>query len=99
MLCLGVDIKNIWLCEISYVVTILQNENVTFYNISAFKNYMGFFLIILASFSCFLFFSLLLPWHENICLNSIMTTTGLLYTVLLGALNSLHISLEGGKCT
>lgn len=99
MLCLGVDIKNIWLCEISYVVTILQNENVTFYNISAFKNYMGFFLIILASFSCFLFLSLLLPWHENICLNSIMTATGLLYTVLLGALNSLHISLEGGKCT
>lgn len=38
MLCIGVDVKNIWLCDISYVVTILQNENVTFYNISAFKN-------------------------------------------------------------
>lgn len=43
MLCIGNKVvKNIGLCDISCVVRILQNDNVTSYNISAFKN-IGFF--------------------------------------------------------
>lgn len=39
MLCMGIDVvKNIYLCDITYVVRVLQNENVTFYSISAFKS-------------------------------------------------------------
>lgn len=39
MPCIGIEVvKNIGLCDISYVVRILQNENFTFYNISTFKN-------------------------------------------------------------
>lgn len=45
MYSIGIDvIRNIWLCDITFVVRILQNGTVTFYNIYTFKNRRYFFL-------------------------------------------------------
>lgn len=51
MLCIGIEVvKNIGLCDTSYAVRMLQNENSTFSNTSTFKKRKKFFLKMLASF-------------------------------------------------